>query len=437
MIQRLAESMSEAVKIPTISHADPTKEDREVFSEFLTFLENRYPTMYEKLEIKRFGDSVLYTWRGKEEEGELFLAHYDVVPHEGQEWTTDPFGGAIEGGFVHGRGTLDDKGNCILLHEAIESLLNEGFVPQKTVYLAIGADEEVGGRRGAVEMAKHLKENGAIIHTILDEGGAVTVDAMEGGEKPFALVGLAEKGSTNFLLSLRGQGGHSSMPPPSTVIGKMATLIQKIEANPPMPRLTPTVRAMFETMAPFMGTRGKLLARIKQLFPVISKALVKSPTTNSFVRTTFSVTMIDGGNAPNVLPAKVQAVVNARILQGDSVEGIMTYLRKHLGDEVEIEVTLHEEPSKTTPHQTKEFAVLKEAIEHTFGDVVVVPYLMSGGSDARHYQVLSEHIYRFSPVVMTKEDIASIHSADEKISLENLEKGFVFFKDYLKQRSMR
>ncbi len=437
MTQRLAESLSLAVQIPTLSHADPDKEDRKVFQEFLDFLEERYPKMYEKLEVKRFGDSILYIWRGKKEEGELILAHYDVVPHEGQEWSADPFGGEISDGYVIGRGTLDDKGNCILLHEAVESLLREKFKPEKTIYLAIGADEEVGGRRGAVQMAAYLKEIGAQIHTILDEGGAVSVDAIKGGEKPFALIGLAEKGATNFKLTLRGSGGHSSMPPPSNAIGRMAKLIQKIEENPPKVRLTPTVQAMFEAMAPFMGSQGKLLGKIRKLFPIVSKFLVASPTTNAFVRTTFCVTMIDGGNAPNVIPAKAEAIVNARILQGESVESVMTYLRKQLGEEVEIEVILHEEPSRVTPHDTQEFQLLKESVEYTFGDVEVVPYLMSGASDARHYQALSEHIFRFSPVVMTKEDIASIHSADEKISLDNIDKGFFFFKDYLKQRSMR
>jgi carboxypeptidase PM20D1 len=438
MTKRLAESLSLAVQIPTISNADPLKEDREVFLRFQAFLEQRYPTMYRELEIKRFGDSLLYKWKGEKEEAELILAHYDVVPHEGQGWTTDPFGGEITGEHVIGRGTLDDKGNCILLHEAIESLLAEGFKPKKTIYLAIGADEEVGGRRGAVEMAAYLKEIGAKIHTILDEGGAVTVDVIEGARKPLALIGLAEKGSTNFKLTLRGSGGHSSMPPPKNVIGEMADIIAKIDDNPAKVALTSTVQAMFETMAPYiMGVKGKLLGRIKKLFPVVSKILVSSPTTNSLVRTTTTVTMVKGGNAPNVIPAKVEAIVNARILQGDSVEKVSTRLRELIGDKAELEVALHEEPSKVTPHDTQEFELLKDSIEHIFGDVVVVPYLMSGGSDARHYQDLSEHIFRFSPVVMTKKDVASVHSADEMITLDNLDKGYAFFRDYLMQRSMR
>lgn len=194
---------------------------------------------------------------------------------------------------------------------------------------------------------------------------------------------------------------------------------------------------MFETLAPHVGAPGQVLRRVKRLFPLLEKGFRQVPATNALIRTTYAVTMIEGGTAPNVLPGKVEAVINARILQGESVESVLKDLRKILGEEVEIEIEMREEPSKVTPSDTEEFSLLREAIEHHFGDVIVAPYLMSGATDARHYGPLSRHIFRFSPVVMEAEEVSLVHSADERISIENLEKGYLFFRDYIRQRSMR
>ncbi|HEU5260007.1 MAG TPA: M20/M25/M40 family metallo-hydrolase [Gemmatimonadales bacterium] len=168
--------------------------------------------------------SLLYTWRGSDPSLKpiLLTGDLDVVPVEpGTEakWQEEPFGGRIADGFIWGRGAIDNKSAIVGTLEAVEMLLGEGFRPVRTVYLAYGHDDEVGGMGGAREIAALLKSRGVGLEMVLDEGGVIGEGILPGISAPVALVGIAEKGFVSIELSARTAGRHSSLPPPQSTIG--------------------------------------------------------------------------------------------------------------------------------------------------------------------------------------------------------------------------
>lgn len=215
-IQRL----TEALRIKTISHEDPANFDSTAFESFNEFLKNNYPLIDSVLEHKTFNQySHLFGWRGKDLTLKpiVLMGHIDVVPIASPEkWSVDPFGGIVKDGVIWGRGTIDDKFSVIGILEAVEMLLSEGAQPERTIYLAFGHDEEVGGEKGAVAIARYLEHEGVHAEYILDEGYAITQKLVPGVDSDVAFIGVAEKGSTTIELTVDMDGGHSSRPDAET-----------------------------------------------------------------------------------------------------------------------------------------------------------------------------------------------------------------------------
>ena len=157
---------------------------------------------------------MLYTWPGSNPKLQpmLLMAHQDVVavaPGTEKDWSVDSFSGVVKDGFVWGRGAWDDKGNLMAQLEAVEMLLASGYQPQRTVYLAFGADEEIGGLRGAARIAALLKERKVRLELVLDEGLLITDGIMPGLKQPAALIGVAEKGYLSVVLKMSATPGHA------------------------------------------------------------------------------------------------------------------------------------------------------------------------------------------------------------------------------------
>jgi carboxypeptidase PM20D1 len=195
-----AAHLARAVTFATVSHQDPAENDAAAFLGLHAALAEMFPKAHHALgrEVVS-GHSLLYTWKGKDPSKApiLLMAHLDVVPVEpGTEgdWQKPPFSGAIDGGYVWGRGTMDFKVGVVGLLEAVEALVQKGHAPSRTVYLAFGHDEEVGGAQGARAIVDLLKSRGVHLAYVLDEGMVVTEHAMKGIDRPVALIGLAEKG---------------------------------------------------------------------------------------------------------------------------------------------------------------------------------------------------------------------------------------------------
>lgn len=208
-----ASRLSEAIQIQTISALPDEAVRKARFQAFQAFLEKAYPLVHAALTVEKLNEfGLLYAWKGKNPglKPILLLSHQDVVPvEEGTEadWTYPPFSGAIEEGFIWGRGAWDDKSTLLASLEALEKMLSEGRQPERTLMLAFGHDEEVGGRQGAGEIAKYLENQGVQFEFVLDEGGVIGKGLVPGVAQPVALIGTAEKGYLTLELSAEGPGG--------------------------------------------------------------------------------------------------------------------------------------------------------------------------------------------------------------------------------------
>jgi carboxypeptidase PM20D1 len=425
---QMAARLARGLQFRTISYSDETQFDGTPFLELREYIEQSFPRVHAALTQEIIDDySLLYTWPGQDAQLQpmLLMAHLDVVPVEtGTEtaWTYPPFDGRIAEGYIWGRGAMDDKSSVFAILEAAESLLQEGFQPQRTIYLAFGHDEEIYGQGGAAEIAALLHSRGIELDYVLDEGGGIAEDTVPYLTQPAAVVGIAEKGFANIELSVQTQGGHSSSPPSHTAVGILSTAIHKLESNPYPLRISAPSAATFEYLAPEMPGVMRLVFANRWLFGgLIRNQLAQAPRTNAEIRTTMAATIFESGTKENILPSSARAVLNWRILPGDSIAGVMEHVRQTIDDpQVKIRLLeVHSEPSPVSDIDSPSFEMLQRTIRQTFPDVVVLPTLTVGTSDARHYGGLTRHIYRFAPIVAGPEDANRAHGTDERLSVEN------------------
>lgn len=426
-----AEHLAEAVRFRTISHQDSSKIDKETFLDFHHFLRDTYPKTFTQLDVEAINElSLMLTWQGADEAQApvLFTAHMDVVPIEpGTEegWTHPGFAGVIDGGVIYGRGTLDDKVGVISLLEATERLLNKGFTPQRTVVLAFGHDEEVSGPNGARKIAQRMRDTGLHFAWMVDEGGIILPDSAQTPGHPLAVVSVAEKTYYTLRLTATGEGGHSSIPPPHTSVGKLAAALVRIENNPFDARLEEPVRSMLERLAPYADfPQSLILSNLWLTAPFVVSAMEDSRETNAMVRTTTAVTMFNGGVKENVIPQQAVAYVNFRLLPGDTVEAVKARVEELVNDpDITIEPTIDQPDTPPVADILGEgFKAISDAVTSVYPDVVVVPSLLNGATDTRHYIDLVDDIYRFHGVAIPTADVGGIHGTDEKVGVESVER---------------
>lgn len=442
-LQRAAEHLSRALQFATVSHQDSRQVDWPVFTAFEKYLEEAYPLVHQKLEKTVVNEhGLVFRWKGrKSEESEksegdeksiLLTAHYDVVPADSEGWPYPPFSGEIHDEKIYGRGSFDDKGSLIAILEAVTSLLEKGFVPPCDITLAFGFDEEVGGALGAQKIAAWMETEGLYFDHVLDEGGAVADGSMMGIEKPVAVIGVAEKGNSSFVIHFEGEGGHSSTPPKETAVSTMARFIREVQSKPAKPRLTPTVKAMLKATAPFRpGIQRFILAHPDLFAPLLIKILQKNRQTAAMLRTTTSFTMAAGGVSHNVLPEKASCTVNLRILQGDSVAQALQRFRD-IGIPCQVEAILQEEPTAASQLEGPAMEHLRSSIASIFPEAVITPYLMVGGTDCRHYARVCRNAYRFEPARVSEKELSLMHGKGEYLSLKNLKTMIEFYETYIR-----
>ena len=397
--------LAEAIRIATVSYEDDSRIDWDRFAEFREFLAKTYPLAHDRLDHELFADrSLLFTWKGTDPDRKpiVLMAHQDVVPVEpGTEdaWEAPPFAGDEDEWYLYGRGSLDDKGSLIGILEAVESLLADGHEPEASIHLAFGHDEEVGGT-GAEAIAAELADRGVRCSLVLDEGGAVAVDFLPGIDVPVALIGIGEKGYVNVRLTAAGQGGHSSAPPQHTAIGALSSAIAALEANPMPPRLE-AQKGLFTVLGDLMqGPQAMALKRPELFGAVIERRMSQRPTTNALIRTTTAATIVSGGVKPNVLPQEATAIVNFRIIPGDTVESVLEHVRDVVGPEIEVSVDesrFSTEPAPMADPESDQFEMIAGLAREHCGAEAVAPWILTGAVSAgRFYLPDAEEMKRES-----------------------------------------
>ncbi len=443
-----AARLGEAVRLRTISSRDDATLNADQFTQFHTLLQTRFPKLHAVLKREVVGDlSLLYTWEGSNPKADamLLLAHQDVVPiapgTEG-DWKVAPFSGELKDGYIWGRGSWDDKGNLMSQMEAVEMLVSSGFKPERTVYLAFGADEEVIGLRGATKLAALLKERKVHVNFAIDEGLLVLDGIMPGVPKPTALIGVAEKGYMSVVLKLSATPGHSSMPPKqgTSAIGMMSAALKRLDDDQLPAGIRGIAGEMFDTMAPEMGGFNRVALSNLWLFgPVVQKQLEAAPSTNAMLRTTTALTIVNAGNKENVVPGRAEATVNFRILPGDTKEQVMEHVRSKVtqalgSDKFELfALPGAVDASKVAPTDSQQYKTLNKTIREVFPDALVGPGLMVAATDSIHYSEISDHIFKFSPVRANAEDLKRFHGTDERLASKNYADAIRFYHRLLSE----
>ncbi|NNH72390.1 M20/M25/M40 family metallo-hydrolase [Nocardia uniformis] len=418
-----AERLAEALRCVTISRDDPADTDDAEFTRLAAHLERCFPLVHEHLKLETFGHSRLYRWVGAEDgTAAILLAHLDVVPvDDEQRWTHPPFAGVVDDEFIWGRGAIDDKSRAMAILEGVESALAAGVRPRQTVFVAFGHDEEVFGDAGAVRMARRLRELDVRADLLLDEGGVITQGVADGVDRPIATIMVGEKGYATVRLSVSATGGHSSMPGRRTAVGRLARAVSRVQEHPFPLRMTPVTADMLARIRVFMSEpRRTALGFAKVAGPAILRVLALRPQTEAMVRTTTAPTVIAGGVKANVLPQRAEALINFRILPGDSVDGVLEHCRRVIKDrEVSLElVGMSSEPS--APRSPGPwFETLAELAREVMPGIGVTSGLVPGATDSRHYDELADTRCNFAPVVLTAADLDRIHGTDERISRAN------------------
>lgn len=426
-----------AIKYKTISFADSAMFDSSQFKGFHRYLKSTYPLVHEKLQLTTIKDySLLYKWGGSDPALApwVLMAHQDVVPIEEASrsmWTVEPFEGVVKDDFIWGRGTTDDKVNVISIMETVEKLLKENFQPARTIYLAFGHDEEVGGT-GARAIADELKRLGVKADLVLDEGGIITLDKVPGMTKPTALIGTSEKGYLSVELKAEKSGGHSSMPEKETALDILSKAIIAVRENPFPASFSPSTVGFMNHVGPEMVFAQRIVFANTWLFEkVVIGIYESSPGGNAIVRTTAVPTIIHAGMKDNVVPTSASAIVNLRLLPGDSSSYVMERLKKVINDDrVSMRVwgTFEAEPTDITSEEGPGYKVVEQTVKKTFDNTVTTPFLMIGGTDSRHMKPISDNIIKFSPIV----DPIGFHGIDERVSLDSYKKSLWFFETLLR-----
>ncbi|AJW46603.1 M20 family peptidase [Ralstonia mannitolilytica] len=443
-----AAHLAEAVRARTVSSVTDAQLNADQFRQLHAMLQARYPRAHAVLQRELVGDfALLYTWKGSDPSLKpiMLMAHQDVVPiapgTEG-DWTEPPFAGVVKDGMVWGRGAWDDKGNLISQMEAIELLAAGGFQPRRTIHLAFGADEEVGGDRGARQIAALLKSRGERLDFVIDEGLLITEGVLPGLTKPAALIGVAEKGFLSVQLKVAATPGHSSMPPPpgQSAIAMMSATLKRLDDDQLPAGIRGVAQEMFATLAPEMhGFSRVALSNLWLFGPMVQKQLEASGSSNAMLRTTTALTIVQAGNKDNVLPGRAEATVNFRLLPGDTIASVTAHVEDAAktaapqGKFELIKLPGSSEASPVSPTQSASYQLINKTVRELFPGTVVAPGLMIGATDSRHMTGIADHVYRFSPVRARPEDLPRFHGTNERITEANLVELIRFYHRLVQQ----
>lgn len=434
---QLAADLSQALQFETISHPLDPRANWEEFEGFRAFLAERFPLAHSRLDPVDLGDGqLLFTWTGSDPDLQpvVLLAHQDVVPVEPgteDQWTHPAFDGVIADGYVWGRGALDMKGHLITLMHAVERHLEEGLEPARTIYISLGPDEEVGGQ-GAQRTSALLAERGQQAWFALDEGGLTIMDNPTTG-RPAAMIGVGEKGYMTVEITARARGGHSSFPPRATAVSQLARAITAIEENPFEHSLDggPTRDMLRAISIDMQGFAGWAAANNGLFGPLIKGWLMDDDAARAMIGTTIAPTVVEGGVKDNVLPQEASALINLRLHPRDTMDSALEHLRRSVAHLEGVSVDAVAGGNNAPPVAETEgeaWSLIAGAAAGTVPDnAPIVPYMVTGATDVRHFANTADNLYRYAPVQADMAQTRSIHGDDERIAVADLGRMSLFF----------
>ena len=433
-IDRAVAHLSAAIRCKTVNFSDHSLTDFREFDRLQALMKESFPSVMRHGNFELIGHAVLITIPGSDPDilPCLYMSHQDVVPvvvGTEQDWTHDAFSGAVEDGHIWGRGTLDIKEMVFGILEAAEYLLSRGRSFRRTAYLAFGDDEETLNL-GALAIAETLERRGVRLEFVLDEGGGKIEDGAAFGAPgtSISLIDLMEKGYADLELSVESKGGHSSRPYGGSSLEHLAAAIAAICSHPFPPRMPEPLIASFEVLAPYITEESlrELVQDVRGNAGHIAEFCMQRQALFPFVTTTIAPTMIEGGSAAcNVLPQNMRAVINFRLNQGETVDGVLEHCRSVVQDErVRLRFLQANNPSAIAQSDGYGFRKLTEALSAFFPDVVFVPSLTVGATDAHQYERICDTCLRCSPFMAEPEDVRTgVHGTNERLPVRSYAQG--------------
>ncbi|MFZ4769954.1 MAG: M20/M25/M40 family metallo-hydrolase [Ferruginibacter sp.] len=430
----VAQHLSEAIQIKTISFGDTLAIDTTEFTKFRVFMEASFPVIHQKLTRQIFNQfSYVFTWKGKDStlSPYVLMAHMDVVPVEAvaeSKWTVPSFSGLIKNDTIWGRGAVDDKASVVAIMETVEQLLKENYTPERTIYLCFGHDEEIAGRRGAGTFSKWFKENNIKPALVLDEGGQIDLQHFKDLNRPVAVIATGEKGYVNIDLTVEIPGGHSSMPLKETAIDVLNKAIVKIRAQQMPAIITPPVQELLQRTGPGGKFKNRMALSNLWLFKrMVIGQMEQSKEMNASIHTTLVPTIVKAGIKDNVIPSVAKATFNSRILPGQTSDDVVNFVKNAINDnrvDVKKQTISLMEPSSTTASDHPAFKKIESITYKTVPNVLVSPYLLLGATDSRYFRSFSDAVLNFIPM----QDPKGFHGIDERIGISDLKRMMFFYK---------
>lgn len=436
-------ALSEIIKCKTISYIDDSKIDVKEFQKLHKILNDYFPLVTRESSIEVINEcSLLYNIKGTDESlpAVLLMAHLDVVPdiiNKENEWDFPAFSGQITDEYIYGRGSEDIKCMVILYLSAIEYLLSKNYKFKRSIYLAFGHDEETLGGKGQLQIKNLLQSRNVKMEVVLDEGGGIGSGSSYKVDNYLATINVMEKGYLDLMISSTSEGGHSSNPGIHTALGRVAKAVTLLEENQFKPYLNKVVRRSFEILHPFIKDETLKLycSDIDKYKEQLINYCCNDKALAPLVYTTTAATMISSdSNGANVLPKKVEAIINFRLLDCDDVIKCEDHIKKLITDKnIDIKLLNSINASSISDINSKGYKTLEKMINYFYDDVLVIPSMICGGTDCGFYNEMTNYCYRFNPIFNDLEKCNNVHNVNERCQKRAFVHGIKFIIKFIEE----
>jgi len=424
------ETFSRMLQCATVS-VKGSYDDTE-FAKLRSTVEKDFPLLHEKAERKIFSDDCwMYKIQGRDPSRNILLmSHHDVVPAD-TDWTMPAFDGIIKDGKVYGRGAADTKGSLCAILFAAEEMLRDGIIPPVNLYIVSSHNEELGGDGMAATLA-YCQENGITFDVILDEGGAIVEPPLAGMNcEMCAMVAVHEKGRLKLKCTARNESSHVSLTAfKGNPVERMSQFIQQITSkNIFIRKLHPQTRSMFASLAPYCSLPMKVLLSNLWLFGgLLTTVLPKlNATAGGMVGTTCNFQEIQGSVTGKVCTASVMLRnINEEDLNADYAA--FKAVADKYGITLETERDEYYAPADMT---SDAYTYTLDCLAKVFPRYPAAPYILPAGTDAWRLTPVCNCVLRFAPTRMSKQQLGSIHAADENLDISAIAEAATFYKYFV------
>jgi acetylornithine deacetylase/succinyl-diaminopimelate desuccinylase-like protein len=415
---------SELIRIDTSNFGDSSGPGERLAAERVAELLDEVGIDSEIVESEKGRASLLARWGGSEGDPMLIHGHLDVVPAQAADWQIHPFSGEVRDDYVWGRGAVDMKDFDATVLSTIRARARAGAVPSRPLLLCFTADEEAGGVKGAGWLARERRDFFEGATAAIGEVGGFS--ATIAGQRMY-LIQAAEKGMAWLRLTADGQAGHGSMQHPDNPVTRLAGAVDRIGQHRWPVHLTPTM----EVFLAAVGAAAGVEVTPDNVEELISETGPAARMLGAVIRNTANPTRLEAGYKVNVIPGRAQAWVDGRFLP-DQQDDFLATIAEVVGPGVTIEPeTLL--PAVENPYDGPVSEAITASLLAEDPDAVVVPYLMSGGTDGKYWADLGMQVFGFAPLQLPADlDFTSLfHGVDERVPVEALRFGARVFDRFL------